>query len=479
MFPSRQSKIRRSGRITARAAAQAVHPEPLEPRWLFAGISGDVAAGFTTFNAVGTANTTASIAAFQSAIGGVDNANVAAEQSNGSRRINWDGVKLDGTDFNGQTQTIVPNKVVGIPVNRFQTRGALFGEVYAVSGDGFASVNPGVAGQINPFSPKNTFGHFNDIDIDTSFIKPSTATTSPVQQGTRGFGAIFLDVEQSNSSYIEYFHNNDSLGKFFVQPGASGQPEFLGVLFNSPVVTKVEVHPGSSPLFFFHNGHVSAGQADISKGGTEDMAAVDDFLYAEPASVANTVINHATEGKSFTGTVGKFTTSNSNPHASDFTATINWGDGTSTSAGTVLTSGSGFAINGTHTYKEEGTFRVTVSIKDKSGHTGTARSISEVADAPLSSSGLSFNASNQAPFTGTVAKFSDADTSEIDATTYNALINWGDGTSTVGQIVSLGSGKWAVRGVHQYANAGTFNVKITIDDIGGSTTTASSTAHVI
>ena len=83
-----------------------------------------------------------------------------------------------------------PNRIVAF---------TLFGEVYAVSGDGFASVNPGVAGQLNPFTPHNIFGHFNDIDIDTSFIKPSAATSSPVQQATRGFGAVFLDVERAKT----------------------------------------------------------------------------------------------------------------------------------------------------------------------------------------------------------------------------------------------------------------------------------------
>jgi hypothetical protein len=478
MSKSRSAKaLRRLNRN--RRNLPAVHPEPLEQRQLFAAINLAADAGLQTFNAVGTANVTAKLAAFQSAIGGIDNGNVSTEQSNGSRRINWDGVALDGTDFNGQTKTIVPNKVVGIPVNRFQTRGALFGEVYAVSGDGFASVNPGVAGQLNPFTPHNIFGHFNDIDIDTSFIKPSAATSSPAQQATRGFAAVFLDVERANDSYIQYFNGDDSLGKFFVQPGSSGQQEFLGVLFNSPIVTKVEVHPGSSPLFFYNNGHVSSGQADITKGGTEDMAAVDDFAYAEPAAVQHPVIIRPTEGQSFTSTVAKFTSGSGGAQASDFTATVSWGDGTSSSAGNVVASGSGFIVNASHKYAEEGTFRITTVIKDKSGHQATAHSLAEVADAALSGTGLTFNASNFAPFTGTVATFKDADTSETDATTYSALINWGDGTTTVGQLLSLGSGKWAVRGAHQYANTGTFTVKVSIDDIGGSTTTATSTAHVI
>ncbi|HEV3166782.1 MAG TPA: hypothetical protein VGZ22_22335, partial [Isosphaeraceae bacterium] len=52
-------------------------------------------------------NTGASLASFESAVGGVDNGNTAAPQNGGFREINWDGVKLDGTDFGGGANTTV------------------------------------------------------------------------------------------------------------------------------------------------------------------------------------------------------------------------------------------------------------------------------------------------------------------------------------------------------------------------------------
>src|SRR5262245_1618346 len=58
------------------------------------------------FSGVGTANATTALNAFQTAIGGKNN--VAGDAAaTGFRTINWDAVKLDGTDFGGGANTTV------------------------------------------------------------------------------------------------------------------------------------------------------------------------------------------------------------------------------------------------------------------------------------------------------------------------------------------------------------------------------------
>jgi hypothetical protein len=238
------------------------------------------------FSGVGAEATTA-LAQFQAAIGGANNGG-GGPKANGFRTINWDAVKLDGTDFGGQSEVIVPNATVGIPVTRFQARGVIFEEVYAVSGDGFASANAGVTNQIPAFSPKNTFAMFNDTSIDLHFVVPSdpATTPNPADQAVMGFGAIFVDVETFGTSSIAFDGGSGSLGKFFVPAGPSGQAEFLGVLFDAPVVTAVHLVPGTATLFNFENGTITPGPADITNDAAkgEDMAATDDFVYAEPAT---------------------------------------------------------------------------------------------------------------------------------------------------------------------------------------------------
>jgi hypothetical protein len=66
--------------------------------------------------------------------------------------------------------------------------------------------------------------------------------------------------------------------------------------------------------------------------------------------------------------VATFTDANPGDHTGDFTATISWGDN-STSAGTVsYDSGSGvYSVSGSHTYAEDGSYNITVSITDEGG----------------------------------------------------------------------------------------------------------------
>jgi hypothetical protein len=60
-------------------------------------------------------------------------------------------------------------------------------------------------------------------------------------------------------------------------------------------------------------------------------------------------------------TVATLTQAGDREPASDFTATIDWGDGTS-SAGTVAATDDGFAVRGSHLYTDEGTFSILVTV---------------------------------------------------------------------------------------------------------------------
>jgi hypothetical protein len=337
-----------------------------------------------TFSGVGGTNTSGgaftALTNFETAIGGSKNT-ATAPQTGGFRVINWDGVKLDGTDFGGGSNTTVINtgKTVGIPLNRFQAQGTFFEQVYAVSGDGFTDVNPNVTGLFPAFSPSNTFAMFNDNTIDQSFVLPSATGTTPALAGTRGFGAIFINNEVANTSSIEYFHGAQSLGKFFVPVGTQGQPEFLGELFNNPIVTKVTLTLGTDVLFSF-DGTTASGTS-MNNPPTHNLVVTDDFVYPEPVSILDatpilpgptgtlnaTPRATATVGTAFTGSVATFSDSDMTAKASQFTATINWGDGHISNGTVQANAQGGFDVVGTNTYATAGLVPTSVHIQDFAG----------------------------------------------------------------------------------------------------------------
>lgn len=256
---------------------------------LWSSLSLTVAQAQTIFSGTGAGATT-SLNDFRAAIGGVNNGAAPPPKAGGRREINWDAVALNGTDFGGNTTVIDLNNTVGIPVNRFQARGAFFDEVYAVSGDGFSSVNPGTAGHFPAFSPTRTFAMFNDNQIEMSFVLASAPNSTPIPALTRGFGAIFMDVNLANTSSIEYFNGSTSLGKFFVPASSTqGDFEFLGVLWDNPSITNVTLTLGNGTLFSFNGTTVTPGGPENLAGGGLDLVATDDFIYAEPVPEPSTL----------------------------------------------------------------------------------------------------------------------------------------------------------------------------------------------
>jgi hypothetical protein len=340
----------------------------------------------------------AALQQFETTIGGVNNGGnaPAAPLTSGFRDINWDGVNLTGADFGGPPNTTVidSGKTAAIPLDRFQERGVFFGAVYSVSSDtqtggSFADVNPGVAGLFSSFSPHNTFAMFNDNGIDFKFVLPSAHTTDLVPAASRGFGAIFINNQAlpagaGDSSTIEYFHGSTSLGKFAVPTGAKGQAEFLGVLFNDPIVTNVFITCGTDVIFKFDGTTFSSGGVADDPANGHDLVVTDDFVYPEPQPIANgfSIVDgpagttnavatvNATAGKPFSGVVGTFSDADPQANARDFTATINWGDGHLTNGTITANAQGGFDVSGTNTYATAGKFAIAVDVADFGGGPG-------------------------------------------------------------------------------------------------------------
>ncbi|MDE2477086.1 MAG: hypothetical protein KGO48_18665, partial [Alphaproteobacteria bacterium] len=223
-------------------------------------------------------------------------------------------------------------------------------------------------------------------------------------------------------------------------------------------------------------GHYQVGLTITDDGGST-AGVTGTAAVADAALVATGAAISATEGTPDTATVVTFTDSNPNATAGDFTATINWGDGSS-SAGTVFANASGgFGVGGTHSYADEGNYQVGLTITDDGASTAGVTSTAAVADAALVAAGAAISATEGTPITATVATFTDSNPNAT-AGDFTATINWGDGSSSTGTVVANSNGGFGVGGTHGYADEGNYKVGVTITDDGGSTAGVTGTAAV-
>src|SRR5439155_852991 len=263
--------------------------------------------------------------------------------------------------------------------------------------------------------------------------------------------------------------------------GAVTQPGGMGTAF---------VVSGSHT--YAEEGSYTTTISITDKGGSTKSATPTATVADAGLTASGTAVS-ATEGIAFSGQVASFTDANPTASLTDFTtgtggASINWGDGTSATAGTVTQpgcAGTAFLVSGSHTYADEGSHTVTVTITDKGGSTATPTATATIADAALTASGTAVSATEGISFSGQVASFTDANPAALltDFTTGTggATINWGDGTSaTAGTITQPGGigTAFVVSGSHTYSEEGSFTITVSITDVGGSTASAMSTGSV-
>jgi peptidyl-prolyl cis-trans isomerase B (cyclophilin B) len=179
------------------------------------------------------------------------------------------------------------------------------------------------------------------------------------------------------------------------------------------------------------------------------------------------------------GKIATFTAAVPLPSA-DFTATVTWGDGTTSSATVEQPSTPGhYNVVSTKAYDRFGSYPISVAI----GVNGTSVSTTAQGTAKVSDSRLAAQFGTPAPaagtlaVNGTIAAFADANPNPVLAD-LSATIAWGDGTTSAGTIVAGSNGVYNVTGSKTYGADGTYAVIVTITSAGGQTATAHGTIVV-
>ncbi|TME44340.1 MAG: hypothetical protein E6I56_12540 [Chloroflexi bacterium] len=243
----------------------------------------------------------------------------------------------------------------------------------------------------------------------------------------------------------------------------------------------------SAPYGEVHlSARINEGTQSYSSGAS--MSGPGSVISPDPAPDLQVQSLAATEGQEFSGTVATFSDSesfggddggavcaNSCPAGpSQYAAIINWGDGTA-SGGDI----SGSSVSGSHVYAEEGSYTVTVGLRDfdTSYNQVSATGSATVSDAALAASGRTGTVASTNPVSTVVASFSDADPNGALAD-YTASIDWGDSTSPSAGTIAPDGSQFDVSGSHEYAALGPYQVNVHVCDVGGSCADATSSLLV-
>lgn len=225
-------------------------------------------AGFVTFESAGATPgaITSTRDAFRTAVGGGTTAGANGSFAGLRREINWDGVP------NGRSD---PNALPADFFNITSPRGVVFstpGTGFLVSANAGSAVPIlfGFSNEFQTFSAQRLFTALNSNITDVLIYLPGTVTAAT----TNAFAAIFVDVEVTAQTRIEFFDESNSI--IFsrdVLVGGNQGLSFVGGIANAGErISRVRLTAGLNTLS--SNG--------VQGNPTEDLVVMDDFLYAEP-----------------------------------------------------------------------------------------------------------------------------------------------------------------------------------------------------
>jgi hypothetical protein len=187
---------------------------------------------------------------------------------------------------------------------------------------------------------------------------------NPLAQGGGTFCQL---VGASNCYFVPTIIHLSALGTGFIE-----SPLCVSELSSNPFVCQIQLQPPPSPLLLPTVGSITFGSG---------AAAYTAPIIVVPLSVSPTTTSPpsnpiALTANSFTvpitspqvqpflSTVASFTDTDGNINPSEYSATINWGDGV-VSGATITYSNGQFIVSGSHGYSTSATYSVTIEVRDK------------------------------------------------------------------------------------------------------------------
>ena len=235
-------------------------------------------------------------------------------------------------------------------------------------------------------------------------------------------------------------------------------------LVNGDTPTTFATNPNTAPTVSTtatSGSHVAGGPYAITVGGASDgdysISYFQSSLTVTPAALSVTADDKTmTYGTALPTLTASYSGFVNNDGPGNLTGTL--------SLSTQATSASG-----------PGKYAITAGGQSSTDYTVTYHpGTLTITAVQLSATGKAISATAGAPFSGTVATFTNADPYG-GASSYTALITWGDGSTSAGFISGTGN-TLTLSGSHTYAGSGSDTIKVQISHKLGYTTTATTSA---
>jgi PKD repeat protein len=299
--------------------------------------------------------------------------------------------------------------------------------------------------------------------------------------GTYTVSVFVTDKDGANSNTITFQVTVSNLAPILTAPGNQSAPEGTSTSFNlgsfsdagtvdNPWTVNVNWGDTTSGSFQVNAQGAISGNHTYADNGTFTVSV---FVTDKDGATSNTItfqvtVNNvapiltgpgnqsANEGANVAFNLGSFTDPgvNDNP----WTVNVNWGDTTSGSF-QVATQG---ALSRNHTYADNGTYTVTVTVTDKDGGVSNVATFQVVVSnlAPVLTGPSNQSANEGANVAFNLGSFTDAG---VNDNPWTVNVSWGDTTSGSFQVNTQG----ALSRTHTYADNGTYTVTVTVTDKDG------------
>jgi len=195
----------------------------------------------------------------------------------GRRQIDWDAApdqvsapnEFPGDFFNADVFPRARGVEFETPGEGFQLSATIESGV----GVEFANIDPSFDDLFSVFSPQRLFTPIGSTVVDVYFFVPGT----DVPATSRGFGAVFSDVDVEGSTTLEFYAvGGEYLGSWSAPTGPASEESlsFVGVAYDEPIVEKVRITSGNTALAW----------GEVESYPDVDLVVVDDFIFGEPVS---------------------------------------------------------------------------------------------------------------------------------------------------------------------------------------------------